>query len=88
MLHFFDKAPSFEAKEAHRYQNNRLGIFRARGGGSLDHPYAPRHPLSAPPTEERREGQLCYTFLSRTSIATKEFLASFKVQNPIIVFFY
>ena len=35
---FFDKAPSFEA---HRYLNNRLGIFCARGGGLLDHPYAP-----------------------------------------------
>ena len=29
---FFGKAPSFEAREAHRYLNNRLGIFRARGG--------------------------------------------------------
>ena len=35
---FFDKVPSFEAREAHRYLNNRLGIFRARGGGLLDHP--------------------------------------------------
>ena len=26
------------------------GIFRARGGGLLDHPYAPHHPTSAPPT--------------------------------------
>ena len=30
---FFDKAPSFEASEAHRYLNNRLDIFHARGGG-------------------------------------------------------
>ena len=36
---FFDKAPSFEAKEARRYLNNRLGIFCVRGGGLLDHPY-------------------------------------------------
>ena len=34
----FVKAPSFEAREAHRYYNNRLCIFRARGGGLLDHP--------------------------------------------------
>ena len=32
-----DKAPSFEAREAHKYLNNRLGIFRARAGGLLDH---------------------------------------------------
>ena len=38
-LHFFDKATSFEKREAHRYLNNRLGIFRDRGGGLLDHPY-------------------------------------------------
>ena len=36
---FFDKAPFFEAREAHRYLNNRLGIFRARGRGLLNHPY-------------------------------------------------
>ena len=36
---FFGKAPSFEAREAHRYLNNRLGIFRASGGGLLNHPY-------------------------------------------------
>ena len=40
---FFHTAPSFEAKEAHRYLNNWLGIFRARGGGLLDHPHAPCH---------------------------------------------
>ena len=51
---FFVKATSFEAREAHRYKNNRLGIFRARGGGLLDHPYDPRHPLSTPPTGERQ----------------------------------
>ena len=34
---FFDKAPSFEVREAHRHLNNRLGIFRDRGGGLLDH---------------------------------------------------
>ena len=38
---FFDTAPSFEAWEAHRYLKNRLGIVHARGGGLLDHPYAP-----------------------------------------------
>ena len=31
--------PSFETGEAHRYLNNWLGIFRARGGDLLDHPY-------------------------------------------------
>ena len=35
-LYFFDKAPSFEAREAHQYLNNWLGIFHARGGGLLD----------------------------------------------------
>ena len=48
----FHKAPSFEAREAHRYLNKRLGIFCARGGGLLDHPYAPCHPPSATPTEK------------------------------------
>ena len=51
---FFAKAPSFEAREAHWYYNNWLGILCARGGGLLDHPYAPRHPSSAPPTGERQ----------------------------------
>ena len=51
---FCVKAPSFEASEAHRYQNNRLGIFRARGGCLLDHAYAPCHPASASPTGERQ----------------------------------
>ena len=49
---FYYKAPSFEAREAHRYLNNRLGLFRAKGGGLLDHPYAPCHPPSATPTEK------------------------------------
>ena len=51
-LYFFDKAPSFEASEAHRYLNNRLGIFRGWGRGLLVHPYAPGHPPSANPTEK------------------------------------
>ena len=33
---YLEKVPSFEAREAHRYWNNQLGIFRARG--LLDHP--------------------------------------------------
>ena len=37
-----------------KYSNKRLGIFRARGGGLLDHPYAPHHPPSAPLTGERQ----------------------------------
>ena len=45
-------APSFEAREAHRYLKNRLGIFRARDGGLLDHPCVPCHPTYSPPTEE------------------------------------
>ena len=49
---FFYKAPSFKAREAHWYLNNRLGIFRARGGGLLDHPYAPCHPPLATPMEK------------------------------------
>ena len=49
---FFYKAPSFEAREAHRYLKSRLGTFCARGGGLLDNPYAPCHLPSAPPTEE------------------------------------
>ena len=55
---FFDTAPSFEAWETHRYLKNRLGIVRARGGGLLDHPYAPCHPPSVPPTEEHLVGHL------------------------------
>ena len=54
----FDTAPSFEAWETHRYLKNRLGIVRARGGGLLDHPYAPCHPPSVPPTEEHLIGHL------------------------------
>ena len=38
---FFDTAPSYEAWETHWYLKNRLGIVCARGGGLLDHPYAP-----------------------------------------------
>ena len=49
---FFEKVPSLEVREVHRYLNNRPGIFRASGGGLLDHPWAPHHPLSVPPTEE------------------------------------
>ena len=41
---FFDKAPSFEAREAHRYLNNRLGIFRARGGGFVRPSVCPMSP--------------------------------------------
>ena len=52
LVSFFDKAPSFKAREAHRYLNILLGIFRARGGGLLDHPYAPCPPPSATPTEK------------------------------------
>ena len=52
--YFFDTAPSFEAWETHRYLKNWLGIVRARGGGLLDHPYAP----SVPPTEEHLVGHL------------------------------
>ena len=51
-------APSFEAWEAHRCLKNRLGIVRARGGGLLDHPYAPCHPPYVPPTEEHLVGHL------------------------------
>ena len=58
--YFFDKAPSFEAREAHRCLNNWLGIFCARGGGLLDHPYAPCHPPSATPTEKHL-GVISYT---------------------------
>ena len=52
----FDTAPSFEAWETHWYLKNRLGIVRARGGGLLDHPYAPCHPPSVPPTVDRKRG--------------------------------
>ena len=55
---FFDTAPSFEAWETHRYLKNQLGIVCARGGGLLDHPYAPCHPPSVPPTEEYLVGHL------------------------------
>ena len=61
---FLLKAPSFEAREAHRYQNNRLGIFRIRSGGLLDHPYAPRHPPSAPPMGERQGVKIWYFLLA------------------------
>ena len=47
--YFFDTAPSYEARETHRYLKNRLGIVRARGGGLWDHPYAPCHPPFVPP---------------------------------------
>ena len=43
-LVFFDTAPSFETWETHRYLKNQLVIVRARGGGLLDHPYAPCYP--------------------------------------------
>ena len=56
--HFFDTAPSYEAWETHRYLKNRLGIVRARGGGLLDHPYAPHHPPFVPPTEDHLVGHL------------------------------
>ena len=54
----FFVAPSFEAWETHRYLESRLGIFRARGGGLLDHPCAPRHHPSVSPTEEHLVGHL------------------------------
>ena len=38
---FFVKAPSFKAREAHRYLIKWLGIFSVRGGDLLDQPYAP-----------------------------------------------
>ena len=45
----FFMAPSNEARETHRCLKNRLGIFRARDGGFLDHPCVPcrqpSHPL-------------------------------------------
>ena len=34
-----------------------LGIVRALGAGLLDHPYAPCHPPSIPPTEEHMVGE-------------------------------
>ena len=37
-IYFLTRCSLFEAREAHRYLNNRLGNFRARGGGLLDHP--------------------------------------------------
>ena len=55
---FFDMEPSFEAWETHRCLKNRFGIVCARGGGLLDHPYAPCHPPSVPPTEEHLVGHL------------------------------
>ena len=70
-MFFFDTAPSFEDWETHRYLINRLGIVRARGGGLLDHPYAPFHPLSVPPTEEHLVGHLtnyCHQMCSQKSI--------------------
>ena len=37
-------ASSKEARETYRCLKNRLGIFHARDGGLLDHPYVPcRH---------------------------------------------
>ena len=59
-ISFFDMAPSFKAREAHRCLKNRLGIVHARDGGLLDHPYVPRHPSSSPPTEEHQMGLLTY----------------------------
>ena len=53
---FFDMAPSFEARETHRYLKNRLGIVRARDWGLLDHPYVSCHPPSVPPTGEHPLG--------------------------------
>ena len=44
------------AWETHRYLKNQLCIVRARGRGLLDHPYAPCHPPSVPPTEEHLVG--------------------------------
>ena len=32
VMYFFDKAPSFEVKEAHQFLNDRLGIFRPGEG--------------------------------------------------------
>ena len=55
---FFDTAPSFDAGETHWYLKNWLGIVHARGGGLLDHPYAPCHPPSVPPTEKYLVGHL------------------------------
>ena len=55
---FFDTAPSFEAWVIYRYLKNRLGIVCAREGGLLDHPCAPCHPPSAPPTEVHLVGHL------------------------------
>ena len=66
-MYFFDMAPSFVAREAHRYLNNRLGIFLARGGGLLDHPYAPCHPPCVPPTEEHLVGHLTNYCLQMSS---------------------
>ena len=57
---FFVTAPSFEAREAYWHLNNQLGIFHARSGGLLDHPYFPDDPSSATSTEEHQGGSLTH----------------------------
>ena len=60
LLSFFEKVPSFEAREANRYLNNRLGIFRARGRGLLDHAVCPISPSISYPYGEASGGQLIH----------------------------
>ena len=75
---FFDTAPSFEAWETHRYLKNRLGIVRARGGGLLDHPCAPCHPPSVPPTEKHLVGHLinyCHQMRSQKLIQNLTYIS-------------
>ena len=51
---FWKRCPLSRQGRPTGIKKNGLGIFRARGGGLLDHSYAPCHPPSAPPVGERQ----------------------------------
>ena len=61
---FFEKAPSFEAREVHRYKNNRLGIFRARDGFFFRPSVCPMPPIISSTVRGSRNNQLPPDLLS------------------------